>query len=53
MAKKPKQRRLMYRTTQIDVERGEQYRLTGGKTTIYVWRNGRGLYVSGDPVKKN
>lgn len=36
----------LYTTFQIDIKKGEQYRITGGTRTVYVRRDNRGLHVS-------
>lgn len=38
--------RWFYRTYQIDIAVGEQYRITAGNRTIYVVRNKRGLQIN-------
>ena len=48
----------LYTTTQINIQKGEQLRITAGTRTIFVFRNDRGLfvkeggYLSGRKAKK-
>lgn len=41
---RPRRQRRLYRTRQIDLDPGEQIRVTAGNRTVFIWVDGRGLH---------
>lgn len=39
-------KRLLYKTTQVDIKDSEQLRITLGRRTIFVYANRRGLHIA-------